>query len=108
MLCGNNKYRINVIVAWAVSTKNALHTCYGYSPNQLVFGTNPNFPPNLTNKPPVFLQVKGINRDVYVRPPKEAETTKLRKLQTTVYGLYDAPRVWCLKVKGDFKTSGAV
>ena len=26
------------MVAWAVSAKNALHNCYGYSPNQLVFG----------------------------------------------------------------------
>ena len=50
-----------------------------------------------------FLQGKGINRDVYVRPPKEAETTKLWKLQTTVYGLYDAPRVWYLSVKEVFK-----
>ena len=33
----------------------------------------------------VFLQGKGINRDVYVQPLKEAETTKLWKLQTTVF-----------------------
>ena len=43
-----------------------------------------------------FLQGKGINRDVYVRPPKEAETTKLWKLQTNIYGLCDAPRLWYL------------
>ena len=54
MLDENNKYPIDAIVAWAVSAKNALHTCYGYSPNQLVFGKNPNFPSNLTNKPPAM------------------------------------------------------
>ena len=48
----NNK--VDVIVAWVVSAKNALHTCYGYSPNQLVFGRNPNFLSNLTKKPPII------------------------------------------------------
>ena len=54
-----------------------------------------------------FLQGKGINRDVYVRPPKEVET-KPWKLQTTVYGLCDAPRVWYLSVKEVLKKSGAI
>ena len=53
-----------------------------------------------------FLQGTGINRDVYVGPPKEAETTQLWKLQTTVYGLCDAPRVWYLSVKEVLKKSG--
>ena len=43
-----------------------------------------------------FLQGKEINRDVYVKPSQEAETDKLWKLKTTVYGLCDAPRVWYL------------
>ena len=43
-----------------------------------------------------FLQGKEINRDVYVKPSQEAETDKLWKLKTTVYGLFDAPRVWYL------------
>ena len=32
--------------------QNALHNCYGYSPNQWVFGKNPNFPSVLINNPP--------------------------------------------------------
>ena len=40
-----------------------------------------------------FLHGKEINRDVYVKPPQKAETDKLWKLKTTVYGLCDAPRV---------------
>ena len=31
-------------VAWAVSAKNSLKNVNGFSPNQLVFGKNPNFP----------------------------------------------------------------
>ena len=54
MLDENKKYPIDFIIAWLVSVKNALHTCYGYSPNQLVFRNNPNFTSNLTKKPPAM------------------------------------------------------
>ena len=43
LLDNSNKYLIEITVVWAVSTKNILHNCYGYSPNQLVFGKNPTF-----------------------------------------------------------------
>ena len=43
---------LNVAVAWAVSAKNSLANVYGYSPNQLVFGRNLNFPSILTDKLP--------------------------------------------------------
>ena len=49
-----------------------------------------------------FLQGKGIDRDVYLKPPKELGTKKLWKLKTTVYGLCDAPRVWYISVKKFF------
>ena len=54
MLDENKKYPIAVTEAWAVSAKNALHTCYGYSPNQLAFGKNPILLSNLINKPPAM------------------------------------------------------
>ena len=47
-----SQYPIDVIVSWAASAKNTLHTCYGFSPNQLVFGRNPNLLFNLINLPP--------------------------------------------------------
>ena len=47
----SNNYPINVIVAWAVS---ALHNCYGFSPNQLVFGKNLNYPSILVDKTPAL------------------------------------------------------
>ena len=37
-LDNNNTYFIDVIVRWAISAKNALQSCYGFSPNQLIFG----------------------------------------------------------------------
>ena len=54
LLDESNKYPIEIIVAWAVSAKNALHNCYGYSPNQLVFGKNPNFTSVLIDNPPAL------------------------------------------------------
>ena len=44
LLDKSNKHPIEIIVAWPSVPKNALHNCYGYSPSQIVFGKNPNFP----------------------------------------------------------------
>ena len=41
-----------------------------------------------------FLQGKSIEKDLFIKPPKEANTNKLWKLKTTVFGLCDAPREW--------------
>ena len=41
-----------VALAWALSAKNTLHIIHGYSPNQLVFGRNPNLSSLLNNKLP--------------------------------------------------------
>ena len=54
MLEHKNKFPIDVIIAWAVNAKNSLHNCYGYSPNQLVFGHNPSLPSILANELPAF------------------------------------------------------
>ena len=41
-------------LAWAVSAKNVLQNCGGYSPNQLVFGRNVNMPTVLEDKLPAL------------------------------------------------------
>ena len=41
-------------LVWAIAAKNALCNNGGFSPNQLVFGTNPNLPSVLTAKPPAL------------------------------------------------------
>ena len=38
------KYPFEMVLGWAVSAKNTLSSIHGYSPNQLVFGKNPNLP----------------------------------------------------------------
>ena len=54
-----------------------------------------------------FLQGKQIKRTVYLRPPKEANTNKMWKLQKCVYGLADACRYWYLRVKEELIKLGA-
>ena len=45
-----------------------------------------------------FLQGDNINRLVILKPPKEASTEKLWRLNRCVYGLVDASRRWYLRI----------
>lgn len=54
-----------------------------------------------------FLQGKDIERELFVRPPKEAQTNKIWRLIKCVYGLGDAPRFWYLKVREELAKLGA-
>ena len=45
-----------------------------------------------------FLQSKDLERAVFLRPPKEAQTNKIWQLQKCVYGLADAPWYCYLKI----------
>ena len=54
-----------------------------------------------------LLQGKGITRDLLIKPPKEVNTTKLWRLNKTVYGLNDASRTWYLRVRDEFIATGA-
>ena len=54
-----------------------------------------------------FLQGKELDRDVYLRPPKEAGVSgKLWKLRRCVYGLNDASRYWYLRVRDELLKAG--
>ena len=53
------------------------------------------------------LQGKQIERIVYLRPTKEANTNKIWRLQKCVYRLADASRYWCLRVKEELIKFGA-
>ena len=47
-----------------------------------------------------FLQGNGIEREVFLQPPTEAEQTgMLWKLRRCIYGLKDAPRAWYKRVE---------
>ena len=45
---------LETALAWALSAKNSLQSFYGFSPNQLVFGRNPNLPSVLVYDPPAL------------------------------------------------------
>ena len=64
-LDNSNTYPIDVILSWAISAKNALQSCYGFSPNQLVFGKSANLPSNLVNLPPAMEDVS--HADILVK-----------------------------------------
>ena len=54
-----------------------------------------------------FLQGNKIYREVYLKAPVEAGTSKLWKLNISVYGLCDAPRTWYLSLKYVLLRAGA-
>ena len=53
-----------------------------------------------------FLQGNKIERDVYLKPPVEANTTKLWKLDICVYGLGEASRLWYIRLKKELHDLG--
>ena len=48
------KCELDMALTWAMSAKNALQNCGGYSSNQLVFGRNVNMPTVLEDKLPAL------------------------------------------------------
>lgn len=45
---------VKIALAWAISARNSLSNFSGFSPNQLVFGRNPNLPNVFENEPPAL------------------------------------------------------
>ena len=48
-----------------------------------------------------YLQGEPLNREIYLRPPKEAKTEKLWKLNKCVYGINDAGKKWYNQFRKD-------
>ena len=55
-----------------------------------------------------FLQGKPLERDVYIKPPKEAKTSGLWKLKKCVYGLNEASQYWYNRVTDELAKLGLV
>ena len=54
-----------------------------------------------------FLQGKSLDRDIFLRPPKEAHANgKVWKLLKCVYGLNEASRYWYLRIRGELVKLG--
>ena len=51
-----------------------------------------------------FLQGRPVDREILLKPPKEAIEEGLWKLKTCIYGLIDASRCWYLRVKEELIT----
>ena len=50
-----------------------------------------------------FLQTKGLDREVYMEPPKDVKKQgKIWKIKNPLYGLNDASRKFCLKEREVF------
>ena len=47
-----------------------------------------------------YLQGYQMKREVFIKPPKEAQSKKLWRLKKTIYGLKDAARAWYERVRG--------
>ena len=60
-----------------------------------------NWQPRSMDVTAAFLQSRGLGREVYLKPPKEAKCEKniLWKLKKCVYGLNDAARKWFYTVR---------
>ncbi len=48
-----------------------------------------------------FLQGNPLERDIYLKPPKEAKTHNIWKLNKAVYGLNEASRYWYNRVNDE-------
>ena len=53
-----------------------------------------------------FLQGNPLERDVFLKPPKEANTDNLWKLKKAVYGLNEASRKWYNRIKEELLKIG--
>ena len=53
-----------------------------------------------------FLQGKALDREIFIKPPKEANTNKLWRLNKCVYGLNEASRYWYNRVHEEFRKIG--
>ena len=65
----------------------------------LAFASSKKWEINSMDIKAAFLQGKPIERELFLRPPKEFRNTgKIWKLKKVVYGLSDASRVWYMRV----------
>lgn len=88
---------IDIALAWGNSAKNSLKNVNGYSSNQLVFGSNPNFPNIMDNKLPALegvscsetvrnnLNAMYLAREEFVKNESSAKLAKALKSQVRTH-----------------------
>ena len=65
----------------------------------LTVSASKNWPVGVLDISTAFLQGSELKREVYVKPPPEADSKCLWKLHKPVYGLADASRLWYDRVR---------
>ena len=53
-----------------------------------------------------FLQGKDLTRDIFVKPPREANTDSVWKLNKSVYGLNEASKHWYERASDELTAAG--
>ena len=111
---------LETAVSWAVSAKNSLRNVNGHSPNQLVFGRNPNFPNVLDNKLPAMecstsseivannLNAMQTARKEYLKSEASEKLNRALKHQVRTYGdvVYQIGELVYFRRKDDDKWKG--
>lgn len=114
------KCSLKVALAWSVAAKNALQNVYGFSPNQLVFGRNPNFPvaaeselPALDSRTASKMLANHLNalheaREAFISAESSAKIKRalLRKTRTATVLEYPAGTKVYYKRSSDRKWKG--
>ena len=60
------KCDLETALAWPLSAKNSLQSFHGFSPNQLVFGHNPNLP-SVSADDPLVLEDRPCSRETFIQ-----------------------------------------
>ena len=106
---------IETALGWALSAKNSLMNVSGFSPNQLVFGKNPNFPCILENKAPANsaisyskvveenLKALRLARENHIKAEADEKLRRALNKQTRTY----SDQVFCSGDQVYFKRAGS-
>ena len=65
----------------------------------LTIAATHNWPINSIDFKSAYLQGEDLNRDIFLTPPKEANTNKLWRLKKCVYGINDAGKKWYNEIR---------
>ena len=116
----DTKCDLQLAVSWAVSAKNSLKNVHGFSPNQLVFGKNPNFPnvcddllPALENKTTSEIVAQNLNalhfaRQNYMKSESSSKIKQALKHQVRTFSdvIYNTGDIIYYKRKDNSSWSG--
>ena len=114
---------LDIAVSWGISVKNSLKNVNRFSPNQLMFGRNPNFPNVMDNKLPALesvscsdtvitnLEVMHQAREEFIKNKASSKLRKALKSQVRTHNdvrFETGDLVYYKRRKGPWKGPGSV